>query len=392
MILPSGDTANMSLSQYHLLSIAVFIACTYAIARNFIRAHRFRAFASTNQCEETPKRRQKWWKFGADTIYESWRWKKQHCYLELLQKNFDDYGTTYTSKFLGVDRLTTIDPANIEAIVKTKREDFIARPARKGPLDGLVGPGILTADGPLWKSHRKMMVPSFSRKALEDLSIFSDHFDRLAGHLPRDGQIVDLQDLFFRLTLDSSTAHLLGCSSNTLAQTSEVSPEPELADAFDRAQRASVEKFALGWLDRLRPQPQYWRDTKRVWNFAQRYVNIALKRKRERKRLSGGNPDIKVKQANFLDEISERTDNPDDIQKGALHLLVAGRDTTASLLSNLWFMLARDERVWLKLKQEVDTLQGAVPDSEAVKQMPYLRACINECMYPTRPMSLIDLY
>jgi cytochrome P450 len=72
--------------------------------------------------------------------------------------------------------------------------------------------------------------------------------------------------------------------------------------------------------------------------------------------------------------------------------LVAGRDTTASLLSNLWFMLARDERVWLKLKQEVDTLQGAVPDSEAVKQMPYLRACINECMYPTRPMSLIDLY
>ena len=99
---------------------------------------------------------------------------------------------------------------------------------------------------------------------------------------------------------------------------------------------------------------------------------------------------MQVKQANFLDEISERTDNADEIHKGALHLLVAGRDSTASLLSNLWFMLARDERVWLKLKEEVDALQGAVPDTEAVKQVPYLRACINECNYPTHLASLVD--
>lgn len=383
MILPSADMATMGLSQHHLLSLAVLIVCIYVISQRWIRARKLRAFAAANQCEDAPKRRQQWWMFGADTIYESWRWKKEHKYLELLQKNFNDYGKTYTSKVLGVNKLTTIEPGNIEAILKTKWEDFIARPARKVPLDGLVGPGVLTADGSLWKSHRKLMMPSFSRKALEDLSIYSDHFDRFVGHLPKDGEVIDLQDLFFRLTMDSSTAHLLGCSSNTLATTSEVSPEPELAGAFDRAQRAAVEKFALGWADRFRPQPQYRKDTKRVWEFAERYVNVALKRKRERKSLADGKPDPEVKQANFLDEISERTDNPDDIHKGALHLLVAGRDSTASLLSNLWFMLARDERVWLKLKKEVDALQGAVPDNEAVKQVPYLRACINECKHPT---------
>jgi cytochrome P450 len=280
--------------------------------------------------------------------------------------------------------------SSFEAILKTQWEDFIARPARQVPLDGLVGPGVLTADGALCKTHRKLMMPSFSKKALEDLSIYSDHFDRFLEHLPRDGEVVDLQDLFFRLTMDSSTAHLLGCSSNTLATTSEVSPEPELAGAFDRAQRAAVEKFALGWADRFRPQPQYRRDTRRVWEFAERYVNVALKRKRERKTLSGGKPDLQMKQANFLDEISERTDDADEIHKGALHLLVAGRDSTASLLSNLWFMLARDERVWLMLKKEVDALQGAVPDTEAVKQVPYLRACINECKYPTHLTGLID--
>ena len=380
MILPSTDMVAMALPQYHLLSVAALILFTYLISQHWIRARRFRAFASANGCNDTAKRRQRWWMFGADTIYESWRWKKEHSYLELLQKNFNDYGKTYTSKVLGVNKITTIEPANIEAILKTNSEDFIARPARKIPLDGLVGPGVLTADGALWKTHRKLMMPSFSKKALEDLSIYSDHFDRFLGHLPRDGEVVDLQDLFFRLTMDSSTAHLLGCSSNTLATTSEVSPEPELAGAFDRAQRAAVEKFALGWADRFRPQPQYRRDTKRVWEFAERYVNIALKRKRERKSLVHAKPDVKVRQANFLDEICERTDNSDDIHKGALHLLVAGRDSTASLLSNLWFMLARDERVWLKLKKEVDALQGAVPDNESVKQVPYLRACINESL------------
>lgn len=158
-----------------------------------------------------------------------------------------------------------------------------------------------------------------------------------------------------------------------------MSAEPELAGAFDRAKRAAVEKFALGWADRLRPQPQYWRDTSRVWSFAERYVSIAFKRKQERKQSAHKAAPSEEKQANFLDEITERTDNPDEIHKGALHLLVAGRDSTASLLSNLWFTLARDERVWLKLKQEVDGLRGTVPNAGAVRQMPYLRACINEC-------------
>lgn len=381
MFTPYENTLVLALPRCSILFLVVSVALIFAIVRRHQRSMTFRAFASHNNCSEAPKRRQRWWMFGTDTIYESYRWKKQHAYLELLQENFNNYGKTYTSKVLGVNKLTTMEPANVEAILKTKWEDFIARPARTIPLDGLVGPGVLTADGPLWKQHRKLMMPSFSRKALEDLTIYSDHFDRFMQHVPKDGTIVDLQDLFFRLTMDSSTAHLLGCSSRTLATTSELSPEPELAGAFDRAQRAAVEKFALGWADRLRPQPQYWRDTKLVWNFAQRYVDIALQRKRTRcaTAKSAGDPEVKTKQSNFLDEICERTEDSDEIHKGALHLLVAGRDSTASLLSNLWFMLARDKRVWLKLKEEVDTLNGAIPDNEAVKRLSYLRSCINEC-------------
>lgn len=390
MVLPLDSMRDIAL-------VAVFALALFKTCQRMIRHRRAQAFAEAHGCEPAPKRRQKWYYFGADTLVESYRHKKQFHYLELLQQNFTEYGLTYTSSVLGTSKLTTIDPANVEAILKTQWSDFLARPARKIPLDGLVGPGILTADGNLWSTHRKLMQPSFKRKSLEDFGLYDEHFERLLQHLPTPGQVTDLQKLFFGFTLDTSTQHLLGCSSGTLAPSSVVSPEPELAGAFDRSQRAAVEKFALGWADRFRPQLQYWRDTSRVHRFADRYVKLALQRKRdnndaslekqESKGTSEGSASASLPRArlNFLDELCERTQNHDDIRKGALHMLVAGRDSTASLLSNLWFMLARDKRVWHKLKEEVDALQGAQPGSENLRDMTYLRFCINECECPSEP-------
>lgn len=133
MILSRTDVSILSLPAYAYSILVAFALCSYAL---YVRRHRkqaFRSFAIQNECSEISKRRQQWWKFGADTIYESWRWKKRHSYLELLQKNFDEYGKTYSSKVLGVNKITTIDPANVEAVLKTKWEDFIARPARIVP-------------------------------------------------------------------------------------------------------------------------------------------------------------------------------------------------------------------------------------------------------------------
>ena len=71
-----------------------------------------------------------------------------------------------------------------------------------------------------------------------------------------------------------------------------------------------------------------------------------------------------------------------------LNVLLAGRDTTASLLGNIWFTLARRPDIWAKLRKEVqDTLHGQRPTFEQLKEMKYLRAIINECK-PPLPFSL----
>ena len=54
----------------------------------------------------------------------------------------------------------------------------------------------------------------------------------LVDSVPRDGSAVDLQDLFFGLTMDSATEFLFGRSTNTLAPGLETKSANEFVKAF----------------------------------------------------------------------------------------------------------------------------------------------------------------
>lgn len=90
----------------------------------------------------------------------------------------------------------------------------------------------------------------------------------------------------------------------------------------------------------------------------------------------------------FLYELVKRTTDPVQLRSEMLNVLLAGRDTTASLLSDTWFILARRPDVWAKLREEVDALGGEKPTFQQIKDMKYLRWVLNECRHPfTNPDS-----
>lgn len=63
-----------------------------------------------------------------------------------------------------------------------------------------------------------------------------------------------------------------------------------------------------------------------------------------------------------------------------MNILVAGRDTTASLLSSLFFTLAQRPDVYSKLQEEVAHLKGRSPTYEDIKEMKYLNYTIKEAL------------
>ena len=89
----------------------------------------------------------------------------------------------------------------------------------------------------------------------------------------------------------------------------------------------------------------------------------------------------------FLTEMIKSTRNPKQLRAELLNILLAGRDTTASLLSNTFHVLARRPDIWKKLKAEVDGLQGLKPNYETLRNMKYLKYLLNECLCPFSVLS-----
>jgi cytochrome P450 len=80
----------------------------------------------------------------------------------------------------------------------------------------------------------------------------------------------------------------------------------------------------------------------------------------------------------FLREMVKATRDPNQLRDELLNILLAGRDTTASLLSVTFHVLARRPDIFKKLKAEVNELRGVQPDYETLKNMKYLKYLLNE--------------
>ena len=82
----------------------------------------------------------------------------------------------------------------------------------------------------------------------------------------------------------------------------------------------------------------------------------------------------------FLHELVRSGASHDQVVEGLLAMMVAGRDTTASALTSLFWCLSRDARVQKKLVAEIDALGGELPTWEQLKDMRYLVYCVKEGM------------
>lgn len=228
-----------------------------------------------------------------------------------------------------------------------------------------------------------MLRPNFVRSQVGDLDTFETHVGHLIDAIPRDGSTVDLQDLFFRLTIDSATEFLFGESTNCLAPGLDTHSTSSFAEAFTYLTEYMGRDGRTGGLSRWLPDAKYKGSKKVVHDFADRYVQQAIDyhRTHDVEKLADSKSNGRYV---FLYELVKQTNDAIELRSELLNILLAGRDTTASLLSNAWFVMARRPDIWAKLRAEVDALGGERPTYQQVKDMKYLRYLLNECK------SLID--
>ncbi|KAI4105582.1 MAG: hypothetical protein L6R37_002660 [Teloschistes peruensis] len=244
----------------------------------------------------------------------------------------------------------------------------------------LFGDGIFTQEGDAWKHSRELLRPQFVHKQYDNLELFQEAVDNLISVLPAQG-LVDLQPLFFRLTLDTTTAFLFGDSVNSL-QASNKAGESTFATAFNTAQDFVAKRMRLQDLYWLVGGRSFTAACEDVHRFADQIIDRNLSRDSE-----GSDPGKYV----FLDFLGKNTPNRTELRSQIINILVAGRDTTACLLSWTLFLLVRHPKVLAKLREEISAaLKGSTDITRSeLRHMNYLQNVLKETLrlYPSVPVN-----
>jgi len=202
---------------------------------------RRRAMAKEHGCLPPPQYPTKDPILGLDIFFSTSKAFKEKRALEVIAKRFDDMGVnTMSLVALGRHPIATIEPENLKTIQSLKFKDWSLGKRRRANFTPLIGHGIFTSNGEEWQHSRDMLRPNFVRNQIGDVATFETHVSHLIDAIPRDGETVDLQDLFFRLTMDSATEFLIGESTNCLQPGLSTVSASKFAKCFNHAQQVAT--------------------------------------------------------------------------------------------------------------------------------------------------------
>ena len=298
---------------------------------------------------------------------------------------------TFKFHLLGQELYFTSDPKNIQAMLATKFDDFQLGPARRQNMIASLGDGIFVQDGKPWEHSRAMLRPNFVRDQVSDLDLEERHVQDLFKVMPVQANgwtaETDIQTLFFRLTIDSACEFLFGESVDSQIKEAVAKPDEQekslnFAKHFDSAMMHLAKRFRFGDNYWLHNPKEFKEDNKIINQFIQHYVDLALKKGTEEKKVEEGRGKQKYV---FLEALAEQTRDPVELRAQMLNILLAGRDTTASLLSWLFHQLLRNPEVFTKLRQTVIDTFGTYDDPQDIsfatlKGCQYLQYCLNETL------------
>ncbi|TLD30129.1 cytochrome P450 alkane hydroxylase-like protein [Venturia nashicola] len=213
----------------------------------------------------------------------------------------------------------------------------------------------------------------------EDLEVFREPIDDLVSIIQESKGVLDLQELFFRMSLDVTTAFLFGESTRSL-KAPESAGELTFSDAFNTAQSYIIQRYRLLDLYWLIGGKRFRKACSDVHRFTDQIIDRGIARDR-----STNNQGKYV----FLDAIAESSKDRSALRGQIINILAAGRDTTACLLSWTFFLLVRHPKVMSKLRAEVSSHDTSNLSRSTLRNMPYLQNVLNETLrlYPSVPVN-----
>eukprot|EP00002_Diphylleia_rotans_P035766 TRINITY_DN7838_c0_g1_i2.p1 TRINITY_DN7838_c0_g1~~TRINITY_DN7838_c0_g1_i2.p1 ORF type:complete len:446 (-),score=88.44 TRINITY_DN7838_c0_g1_i2:238-1575(-) len=301
-----------------------------------------------------------------------------HC-LEQFEEWRRAYGNTHGLEMMGRTQVFVYEPASIQHFLAKNWENYEKGGVFRTVFHPLLGDGIFNVNGRQWSQHRQIARPHFQKvELLKMVPTFLHHANCLVDIIDPvadSSKVVDMQNYFFCLTLDGVGDILLGHNINSLAEPSK------FATAFDSVQAETAWRGFVHPMWHLFSKSQYNKQLGFVDKFVQEIVDRS-----------------------FVDpEISNRSDLLAEYIKGdpkpsrdylvdmVKNMLIAGRDTTAVLLTWFFYEVSLHPQVRDKIHEEIDRVLGdSDPTSEKLEELKYLKNVLNETLrlHPSVPIDV----
>ncbi|KAK4139466.1 cytochrome P450 [Dichotomopilus funicola] len=221
----------------------------------------------------------------------------------------------------------------------------------------------------------------FVRARYQDLRHFHEHVGNMIDCMPtEEGRVIDLQPLFFNLTMDVATELLFGKRPKT----------GEFAESFNVAQEGLAKRFRLAPFHAAYNPASFRQACQNVHRFVERYIREqGFMDRAELEKTEKANEDESASW--FIKQLAAESTSNIDLRDQLLNVLLAGRDTTACCLLWTFRLLVRHPQVLERLRGEVQGVMGDLtnPTRAQIRDMPFLACVVKESLrlYPPVPLN-----
>jgi cytochrome P450 len=295
------------------------------------------------------------------------------------ERAYDEF--VLPSRILTLRNFIINDPDGVKHVLLDNSANYAKTALGRRLIEPLIGRGILTSDGPVWRRQRRVMSPAFDhRSILSYAPVVTEEAEETARHWamhPRDSDM-DIATAMMRTTLAVISRTMFSTDSRDLLDV--------LGRGMARYQTGGRPRMSdmLGLPDWL---PFPWRGRSRMVRRALGEFDAAVGDLIARRMRGNGDApkDLLTRLIEARDEETGERMTAREVRDQVVTIFLAGHETTSLTLTWTWYLLSQHPAAEARLHAELDAvLGGGTPRHEHLAKLSYTRMVIEEAMrlYP----------